>query len=105
VAFEETLDGTEAKHQALIAQDRAHFIDRSVAIGAEGGEDGGMVCIGVMTALVAAYGFGSRFAMLALKRPPTADARSAHRKPLGCGTVRKTIGYSSQNATSQVERK
>lgn len=77
---EETLNGSEAKGEALLGQRMTHLLDGGVPGGTKRRQNGIMVRFDASGAAITAKGLGARFAFFAFSRPPPAHARRADPK-------------------------
>lgn len=74
VTREQSLNGPEAKEEALPGQRMTHLLDGGVLGGTECRQNGSVVCFDGPSAAVTAQGLGARFAFLPFPLPPPADA-------------------------------
>ena len=80
VTPEESLDGSEAKAEALPDQGMTHLLDGGVPGRSKCLQNGIMVRFDAPGAVITAQGLGTSFAFFALPLPPPADARRADPK-------------------------
>ncbi len=72
VTLEEALDRAEPEHQAVVlAQDRAHLVDRSIAIRTERREDRRSMRVDTMRFLIAAHRLGPGVARVRVRERAT----------------------------------
>jgi len=104
VAREEALDRAEAEAEALRGQRAAHLLNGRVAIGSERRHDDFVAGFDALRPTVAAQRLGTRVALLALTRAPTAHARGADAEPLGGLAMRRPGMNRRQNPNPEIKR-
>jgi len=104
VPREETLDGPEAKGEALTGERMTHLLDSGVLGGTERRQNDIMMRFDATGAAVAAQGFGARLAFFPLPLPPAADARRADPKAFASFAMCCPGLNSGQDTDPEIER-
>ena len=104
MAREESLDGPEAKGEALLGQCMTNLLDGGVPGGTKCRQNGIMVRFDAPRAAITAKGLGARFAFLPLPLPPPAYARRADPKAFASFAMCRPSLHGGQDPDPEIER-
>jgi hypothetical protein len=82
----------------------AYFLNRSVMVRPERGENPLLMSIDPLRSAITAQGLRPGIALLALARPPSADAGRAHAEALTRSPVRHPARHRRQGPDSKIKR-
>jgi hypothetical protein len=104
VSLEEALQRAEPEAKALDREGLAYFLNRSVMVRPERGENPLLMSIDPLRSAITAQGLRPGIALLALARPPSADAGRAHAEALTRRPVRHPASHGRQGPDSKIKR-